>query len=349
LEGYGVSDTLKGSMQQPDTQVSQESQGPAFLDVPALLERSQPRGAGGRLWQMAGVFLLVVLISSYITSRGGTAAMIMNALSIVLMIALIGAMGLISWFMYRKARDEQFLLDSIEELIRLRRWPEAGSLLEQMLARPTRTPQARVQALIFLTGVLARYNRFDDAIAVQNHLLEHAPLDGGTAHGLRLARAMAMLREDHLFDADRAINELRRQVTRAGRAMNEAAAADDKHAEDQGSSKQAGPLEQPPQSLSAGLALVEIYRDVKTGHPAEAIQMFEATLPALREQLGHRVADAYVLVARAYDLAGRDAEAQLHYEKATLLAPPVELHRRYPETGALREKYQPAAAPKEAA
>ena len=29
--------------------------------------------------------------------------------------------------------------------------------------------------MIFLTGVLARYNRFDDAIAVQNELLEHAP------------------------------------------------------------------------------------------------------------------------------------------------------------------------------
>ena len=31
-----------------------------------------------------------------------------------------------------------------------------------------------------------------------------------------------MLREDHLFDADRAINEMRQQVSRAGRAMNQA-------------------------------------------------------------------------------------------------------------------------------
>ena len=68
------------------------------------------------------------------------------------------------------------------------------------------------------------------------------------AHGLRLARAMAMLREDHLFDADRAISELRRQVSRAGRAMNESQASEDEQDENP------EPIAQEtPQSLSAGL------------------------------------------------------------------------------------------------
>jgi tetratricopeptide (TPR) repeat protein len=128
---------------------------------------------------------------------------------------------------------------------------------------------------------------------------------------------------------------LRRQVSRATAA-------------EQQDTEQDQP-QQAPQSVSAGLALVEIYRDVKTGHPAEAIELFDATLPAMREQLGHRVADAYALVARAYDLLGREAEAQRHYQKATLLSPPQELHRRYPETASLASKYQPAPAPKEAA
>jgi tetratricopeptide (TPR) repeat protein len=217
---------------------------------------------------------------------------------------------------------------------------DAGVMLQQMLSQPTRTMGARIQALIFLTSVLARYNRFEDAIGVQNYLLENAPLDGGTAHGIRLARAMSMLREDHLFDADRAINELRQQVTRAGRAMNEAKAQE--QGADQPENSEA------PQSLSAGLALVELYRDVKTGHPSEAIELFHSTVPALREQLGHRVADGYALTARAYDLLGKSAEAQEYYHKATLLAPPAELHRRYPETALLAEKYQPAPAPQEA-
>jgi hypothetical protein len=311
----------------------------AFLDVPTLLQQSQPRATGVRLWQAFGVFLIVVLASAILSSRGGEVARLVNFFSGFVMLGLIGAMILISRSAFNHARTEQLQLESIEELVRLRRWPEAAGMLDQLLSRPTRTLAARIQGLIFLTGVLARYNRFDDAIAVQNELLEHAPLDPGTMHGLRLARAMAMLRADHLFDADRAINELRRQVTRAGRAASEAQSPDDL----------APTSPDQPQSLSAGLALVELYRDVKTGHPAEAVELFNSTLPALRQQLGHRVADAHVLVARAHDLLDRADEAAKHYHNATVLAPAVELHRRYPETQALASKYPAAQAPQEAA
>jgi hypothetical protein len=306
-----------------------------YLDVPALLDRSQPRSGRARLWQAAGVFVLVVLISAYFSSRGGQAAHVLNMLSGLIMLALVAAMAMISWLTHRRAHGEQFYLEGIEELIRLRRWAEAGAMLQELLSGPARTPQSRVQALIFLTGVLARYNRFDDAITVQNYLLENVRLDEGTAHGLKLARAMAMLREDHLVDADRAIGELRRQVSLAGRAMDQAAM-------DAGRE----PQERSPQSLSAGLALVEMYRDVKTGHAAEAAALFEATLPTIREQLGHRVADAHVLAARAYDQLGRQAEAQTSYQNATLLAPAAELHRRYPETAALADKYRVAETPR---
>jgi hypothetical protein len=123
---------------------------------------------------------------------------------------------------------------------------------------------------------------------------------------------MAMLREDHLVDADRAISELRR-----GPAARE----------------------------SAGLALVELYRDVKTGHPAEAVELFEARHPVLRDQLGIRVCDAYGLAARAYDLLGRDSEAARAWERATLLSPPAELARRYPELQPLIGKLSPAEMP----
>ena len=195
-------------------------------------------------------------------------------------------------------------------------------LLQEILSRPARSSGLRSQALIYLGAVLARYHRFGDAIAVYDHLLDHDLVDPGSAYGLRLGRAMAMLREDHLFDADRAISELRRLSADrgAGTGMD-----------------------------SAGLALVRIYRDVKTGHPDEAAAIFEEMLPVLRDQLGHRVADAYALAARAYDLLGREAEAQDAYTRATLLAPLIELHRRYPEVEKLAAKYQPAPAPPEAA
>jgi tetratricopeptide (TPR) repeat protein len=186
--------------------------------------------------------------------------------------------------------------------------------------------------LLFLGSLLARYHRFDDAIFVHNHLLENVQLDSGTDFAVRLSRAMAMLRVDHLFDADRAIADLRKRAAVRG------GTADD-------------PTTDAPRGgqASAGLALIELYRDVKTGHSAEAIERFNATLPMLQKQLGHRVADAHALVARAYDNLGNAVTAQQHYESATLLAPPVELARRYPEVEALSGKYQPAIAPPEAA
>jgi tetratricopeptide (TPR) repeat protein len=238
-------------------------------------------------------------------------------------------MGTITWLAVKAQRAEQLQLEAAEELVTLRRWPQAAVLLEGMLSRPMRTPGGRVQALIYLTSVLARYHRFEDAIAVQNHLLEHIVLDDSTAHALRLGRAMAMLREDHLFDADRAIADLRRSTRRSEESEQ-------------------GGANSGPGFESAGLALIEIYRDVKTGHPDEAIELFNAKLPILRQQLGHRVGDAYALGARAYDLLGRRDEAQDAYEKATLLSAGAELVRRYPEVSALGERYRAAGIPAEA-
>jgi len=194
----------------------------------------------------------------------------------------------------------------LEELVQLRRWPEAAGMARTLLSHPTRTPVARIQGLIFLSSILARYHRFEDAISVHNHLLDTVNFDDSTTHGIRLGRAMAMLHEDHLVDADRAISELRRG----------------------GGGKE-----------SSGLALIELYRDVKTGHPTEAIERFEKTLPMFQEQLGHRTGDAYALLAKAYDMLGRSDEAKVAYEKATLLTAVSELNRRYPEVATLRGKY----------
>jgi hypothetical protein len=307
---------------------------PGFLDVPWLLEASQPRRVAW-LGPGAGLFLLVVLGSALLSSRSTEMKALVDVASTLLMLAAFIAMAFVMWNTVRRQRDERRMLEAIEELVQLRRWPEAAAALEAMLSHPTRTPHARVQALIFLSSVLARYNRFDDAIAVQNHLLEYVNLDPSTAHALRLGRAMAMLREDHLVDADRAINELRREVSRATQA---AATATD---EDQ--------PEAPQPTVSAGLALIEMYRDVKTGHPDEAIDMFRKTLPSLRRQLGHRVSDAHALAAKAFDFLGDVAAAQSQWTQATLLSPVMELQRRYPELASMHQKYQPASAPAEVA
>ena len=137
---------------------------------------------------------------------------------------------------------------------------------------------------------------------VQEHLLETVEVDAGVAYALKLGRAMAMLHEDRLIDVDRALSELRKLA---------------------GGNK------------SAGLVLIEIYRDVKTGHADEAIELFTKHRVTLRDQLGHRVADAWALLAKAYDMLERRDEARAAYENATLLAPAAELERRYPEVATM--------------
>jgi len=94
---------------------------------------------------------------------------------------------------------------------------------------------------------------------------------------------------------------------------------------------------------------VEIYRDVKTGHPAEAVEIFNQRSARLREQLGHRAGDAFALIAKAYDLMGKEAEARAAWEKATLLTPAVELTRRYPETASVAERFGVTPMPAEVA
>jgi tetratricopeptide (TPR) repeat protein len=285
-----------------------------FLDVHFLLEESQPRARGTWFWYAVGFFFLVVLLSAYAQRSMPNGGQIVQMLSSLMMFALMIAMGFITWRAARAVQGEQGQLEAIEELIQLRRWEEAALLVQALLSRSTRTPQGRTQALVFLAAILARYHRFADAVSVYEHMLENRLVEGEAAYGMKLARAMSLLREDRLVDADRAMGELRRLDR-----------ADD----------------------SAGLALLEIYRDVKTGHPREAIEEFEKKQALLRRQLGHRAADGYALAAKAFDLAGESEKAREAFEKATLLSPMVELKRRYPEIGGMEEKYPAVSAPAE--
>ena len=337
---------------------------PPFLEVATLLDQSRPQLRP--IWARYSLlfFLAILLGGAYFTSQAGRWAGTAQVISSVLMFVLVFAMFITMSVTVRGQRREQNQLETIEELIQLRRWPEAGLAVQNLLLQPTRTGWGRVQGLIYLSGILMRYHRFTDAISVQEYLLDGLPLDGSTLQSLQLGRAMAMLREDRLVDADRAISDLRRSAMRENSRQKSEQSSDVGAVEDSDSAENAAEQSsavQPPAEAtlvahwktaratrthaSAGLALVELYRDVKTGHPAEAIDIFIEKLPILRKQLGHRVADAHVLAARAYDLLGEAAEAARQYANATLLSPVAELHRRFPETAVLATKYKSSAAP----
>jgi tetratricopeptide (TPR) repeat protein len=285
-----------------------------FLDVPVLLEASQPQPRVPWLWLAAGGCLAFMVVSWFVGHDSPMAGALQLTATLLAM-GIFFALPILFRFTLRKIRAEQQIVLGVAELVHLRRWPEAAVALQQLLSRPARTTQIRSEALIYLASILSRYHRFNDAISVHNYLLENELVGGAAAYGLKMGRAMAMLREDHLFDADRAINDLRRQ----------------------------GPED------SAGFALIDMYRDVKTGHPEDALKVFEASLPIMRDQLGHRLGDAYALAARAYDLLDRKVEAADAFRRATLLTPLIELCRRYPEIQKLLGRYEPATAPPEMA
>jgi hypothetical protein len=287
---------------------------PEFLDVRRLIDASVPKARPAFSWY-AMVALLVVAVTATVTANAAPQAQaLLKFLTGLIMLGVVVGLGTVTSHTVKLARAEQQKVEAIEELVQLRRWDQAGAMLESLLGAPTRSQGARLQALIYLSSVLARYHRFGDAVTVQEYLLDHAHFDPGTGQGIALMRAMAMLHEDRLVDADRAIGEIRRDAPD-----------------------------------SAGLALVEIYRDVKTGHAAEAIAIFDERRAAMRAQLGHRIGDAHALVARAHDLLGNEAEAAAAFERGTLLVDPAELYRRYPEVAAIRDKYPAAPWPKEAA
>lgn len=227
-----------------------------FPDVAALLETSEPVRQTPRLWFAMGAFLLLMLLIGTLSSQLTNGMKVVAAVTTgVLMISL----SVMTSLLIRRVRGEQQTLTAITELVQLRRWPDAAMKLTGYLDGETQSHSMRAQALILLASVLARYHRFADAILVHDYLLEQGGLDPSSEFALRVGRAMAMLREDHLFDADRAISEMRRAAA-TGQGVD-----------------------------TAGLALVELYRDVKTGHPHEAIETFEKHGTVIRDQLGHRM------------------------------------------------------------
>jgi hypothetical protein len=286
---------------------------PDFSDVQTLLDNSWPKPRAGWFVFIAAAMILGLLSVSMASDRSPG---LQGAAAMASMVLLVGGMSTTNYLQVRRRRVEQSRLEMAQELVQLKHWPQAAQLLQTVLSRPTTNPVARLQALVYFSDVLSRFERYEDITLIADHVLETIPLDAPAVHQVKLARATALLRQDRLFDADRAISDLRHS---------------------------------PQAAESAGLALLEMYRDVKTGHPTEALETYGAKLELIRRQLGHRVAEAYVLAAAANHLLNNPEPAQADYARATIMAPATDLHRRYPETAVLAASYPPVLAPPEIA
>ena len=104
--------------------------GPEFLEVNALLERSQPKPRVSWMGYGAGVFLLIVLVSAYITAKSPQFESAVDAFSRMLLIAVMVGMAVLMNWTVRRQRAEIRRVEALEELVQLRRWAEGAGLAQ---------------------------------------------------------------------------------------------------------------------------------------------------------------------------------------------------------------------------
>ncbi|MBC7782705.1 MAG: hypothetical protein H7144_02615 [Burkholderiales bacterium] len=303
---------------------------PSLLpDIKGLIAASRPRPGLGIFRPGTGLGFLV-------------AGMVVAVLPIDLhvRIALVTIIGLafftsfaVFWWMVRAYRTETVALSQIEDLVALRRHHDAGLRLQWLMASPMRTEQNRLRAIFLLGATLSRLLRFEDCLIAFNELVQTERIAGTSSIAVKLGRAMAMLHSDHLYDADSAINELRRLIDRGGVEAEMRKLDVD------------APIAPPEAPIIAALRLVELYRDIKTGHSSEATALFENNLPLMRAGLGHRVGEAHALVAVAYDRLGNESAARQRFGEGTALQAVADLLNLYPELRTLLGKYAPTIPP----
>src|SRR3954465_7611888 len=92
---------------------------PPFLDVPTLLELSEPRPRANWLWLAAGFFGMLVVGSTMASRQSPQAHQAVERLSLGLMIGLRAVMTLATMHTVRQHRGRQQTVEAIEELIQL--------------------------------------------------------------------------------------------------------------------------------------------------------------------------------------------------------------------------------------
>jgi hypothetical protein len=285
---------------------------PSRPDVSFLLKSSIPSESRRKLPVMIlGAFIAMALIGIVMNEKSKGLQFTTNIFILLLMTVLM-VFGFVN---SRRGRNELAALESAGELIQLRQWPKAAELLYGLLSSPMRTPQTRLGALSFLIHVLNRFHRNADAIEVYDYLLDQQRLDEYSVYNLRAGRAMAMLKDDRLYDADKAIGQLR----------------------------QTGPSDSPP------LIVLELFHALKTGRSRDLLEMYAGRRDYLKVELGPKSADAHAFAAAAFFQLGDAGRAGECWFLATVIAPPTELVGRFPELGGVSGACLPAAFPRESA
>lgn len=261
-------------------------------DLDALLEGSRGRRNPSLLMPL---FMLGILVAAGISMASETPWL--APLVPLIFAALVGLSLWQAANAAKRQRDDNALLREADESIRLGHWDRANSSLSKLLSRPANRPHIRFQALIYAGGVLNRIGRYADVIRLYERLQEEAEFPAPVAVSVRCMQAYAMLRDDRLSDGYQALADLRRDARQA----------------------------------TGMVALLEMYRLLKTGHNDDVLALFSEKRQQITAQMSHRSADGWALAAAAALALSREEQARTYARNAALLCDPAEILKRYPE------------------
>lgn len=270
------------SLPSPEQLLASSAVRPRLPIVPVLMVAAVATAIG--LWQTSA------------PTQGAEAAR--AVLAMVVPLGLLGIAVAVGSSMRRRILREQQTVEEAEGSIRFRRYDRALWLLLGVLSGAMISPFQRARALGMYVAVLGRLGRHEQTVKLVEMMLEEGVLLS-TVPALRTVRIHALLREDRLVDADRAITELKR----SGREGH----------------------------TGALLALAEAYRDVRTGHGGDLLEAHDRRRAVVASEIGTRVADLYALAAWAARRGGDIDKARQFWRRATLLGIERELVERYPE------------------
>lgn len=273
----------------------------------ALIASSRPHGRGYwllRRWgPITGIAGAVLLLWNIPESAGGWSLVPLAILAIVLGV---------SWYFGLTLRRRHSLQTRAAEAVQTRQWAHAQALLQQVLSRPIDSPEMRGSALLSLAEVAASRGRHAAAVTLCDSVLEIRTGEA-SARLAKIRKALSLLAEDRLTDANTLIDSLRAQ--------------------------------QLPEPLGTLVELAVLYRQIRTGHVEDAVAAAPQLARRAREHLGHRAAMVYGLQASAHLAGGDRPSAERYYDCATRLMTPARLGEQLPDLASLDGQLEPARRP----
>lgn len=254
-------------------------------------------------WMPALIVGVLVLLALSFSNAG---------ITLIVWLAMLG-LFLNSFMRTRAIRETDKLLARVQELTLERQNFDAMRLAWQVIPQLRARPQQHTRAVALLAHNLEQIRAYEAAVVAFNEVLGKLPDEHPAAVQLRVEQTMALLASDQLTDADIQLRRLRNLLDRFSGS-----------------------------AIAGGFHLALLYQQIRTNHFRDAADNQQGMMDKLRP-LGIDAGLGYALLALACYHSAAHAEdplikdAQLWWERATLLLPLATLVRRFPELQAIEQ------------